>query len=115
MSNRTIEIKCRLNQREFDKLNNRVKKTGMSRENYLRHLINSLVPTDTPPPDYFAMMKELRQIGVSLKQIAHKAHMLNVIDTKPYSENIAALNTAVVEITNAVMLPRKIEMQTPKK
>lgn len=58
MQNRTVEIKCRLTQKEADSLNKRVKKSGLSRESYLRHLINGLVPTDAPPPDYFSMMEE---------------------------------------------------------
>ena len=111
MRKRNVRYQLWLNEQEAERLTKLVNRTKLPREVYLRHLINDLVPTDAPPPDYFAMMKELRQIGVSLRQIAHKALMLNVIDTKPYFENIAALNNAVVEITNAVMLPRKIERQ----
>ena len=55
------------------------------------------------------MMRELHAIGTNLNQIAQKAHVLNVVDVKRYDENIAALNRAVVSITNAVMLPRRIE------
>lgn len=109
MQNRTIEIKCRLTQKEADFLNKRVKKSGLSRESYLRHLINGLIPTDAPPPDYFSMMKELRYIGTNLNQISQKAHILNALDIKRYDENAALLKKAVVDITNAVMLPRKIE------
>jgi len=109
MSNRTIEIKCRLNQKEADTLNRRVKKSGLSREYYLRHLISGLVPTDAPTPDYFAMTRELRYIGNNMSQIARKAHGMNLLDAKRYDENAAALKKAVVDITNAVMLPRKIE------
>jgi len=109
MQNRTVAIKCRLNQKEAGELNKRVKKSGLSRENYLRHLINGLVPTDTPPLDYFAMMKELRAIGINLNQIAQKAHVLNVLDVTRYDAAVTLLNKAVVDITNAVMLPRKIE------
>ena len=109
MPNRNIEIKCRLNRKEADNLNKRAKKSGLSRESYLRQILNGLVPTDTPPPDYFAMMKQLHYIGVNLNQIAQKTHILNVPDVKRYCDNIEMLNKAVVEITNAVMLPRKIE------
>jgi hypothetical protein len=109
MQNRNIEIKCRLNRKEADALNKRVKKSGLSRESYLRQLFSCLVPTDAPPPDYFSMMRELHSIGKNLNQIAQKAHVLNVIDVQRYDESIAALNKAVVNITNAVMLPRKIE------
>jgi hypothetical protein len=41
-----------------------------------------------------------------------KAHTLGAIDTKRYDDNAAALNKAIVEITNAVMLPRKLERKT---
>ncbi len=109
MINRTKKITFRLNESECAKLKARVKKSGLNQEAYLRHLINGLVPTDTPPPDYFAMMKELRRIGVNLNQIAQKAHSLNALDVKRYEDNAAMLRKAVVEITNAVMLPRKIE------
>lgn len=112
MQNRNIEIKFRLNRREADVLNKRVKKSKLSREGYLRQIINGFVPTDAPPPDYFAMMRELHYIGVNLNQIAQKAHVLKALDVKRYDENVAMLNNAVVAITNAVMLPRKIERKT---
>ena len=109
MQNRKIEIKVRLNQHEANTLNKRVKKSGLSRESYIRHLINGLVPTDVPPPDYHAMMKELRAIGTSLSQIAQKANAFRVVDAKRYDEAVTALDKAVVDIINAVMLPRKME------
>ncbi|MDR1615999.1 MAG: plasmid mobilization relaxosome protein MobC [Syntrophomonadaceae bacterium] len=109
MQNRNIEVKCRLNRKEVDAINKRVKKSGLSRESYLRSLINGYVPTDAPTPDYFAMMKELHYIGVNLNQIAQKAHLINVLDVKKYDENVSLLNKAIVSITNAVMLPRGIE------
>lgn len=109
MNNRTIEIKVRLNRKESDALNKRVRKSKLSREAYLRHLINGLIPTDAPPPDFYSMMRELHSIGVNLNQIAQKAHVLNALDVKRYDDNTAALNRAVVNITNAVMLPRKME------
>lgn len=109
MLNRNIKITFRLNISENEKFKTRVKKSGLNQEAYLRHLINDVVPTDAPPPDYFAMMKELRYIGTNLNQIAQKAHILNVLDVKRYDENAALLKKVVVDITNAVMLPRKME------
>lgn len=74
MSNRNIEIKVRLNRKEAEALNKRVKKSRLSREAYLRHLINGVVPQDAPPPDYFDFMRELHSVGNNLNQIAQKAH-----------------------------------------
>jgi len=109
MQKRNVEIKLRLDKKEAESLNKRVRKSGLSRESYLRHIINGLVPTDVPPPDYYNMMRTLHGIGNNLNQIAQKANVLNVVDVKRYDENTAALDNAIVEITNAVMLPRKIE------
>lgn len=50
MSKRNIEIKVRLNRKEAEILNKRVKKSRLSREAYLRHLIDGVVPQDSPPP-----------------------------------------------------------------
>jgi hypothetical protein len=113
MRKRNIQIITRLDKDEYRNLKRWVKKSGLSQEAYVRHLIGGLVPTDAPPPDYYAMMRELHSIGTNLNQIARKAHVLNVIDAKRYDENAAALNRAVVEITNAVMLPRKMETEIP--
>jgi len=109
MRNRNIRYQLWLNDKEAERFNALVKRSGLPREVYLRHLINGHVPTDAPPPDYFAMMRELHYIGVNLNQIAQKAHVLNVLDIKRYDENTTMLKTAVVDITNAVLLPRKIE------
>lgn len=109
MRKRNIQIITRLNKEENERLKKHIKKSGLSQEAYIRFLINGLVPTDAPPPDYFTMMRELHAIGKNLNQIAQKAHVLNVVDVKRYDDNIAALNRAVVEITNAVMLSRKLE------
>ena len=54
MNHRNIEIKVRLNRKEAEALNKKVKKSRISREAYLRHLINGVVPQDAPPPEYFS-------------------------------------------------------------
>jgi hypothetical protein len=111
---RDIRIQLWLNKKEAESFNRHVKRSGLSREAYLRHLISGLVPTDAPPPDYFAMMRELHAIGNNLNQVAHKAHALNAIDVQRYDAAARALDKAVLNITNAVMLPRKAEVSATK-
>ena len=107
MSNRNIEIKVRLNRKEAEALNKRVKKSRLSREAYLRHLINGVVPQDAPPPDYFDFMRELHSVGNNLNQIAQKAHVLNVMDVQRYDAAVRLFEQTVKEITEAVILPEK--------
>ena len=106
---RNIEIKVRLNRKEADQLCKRVKRSCLSREAYLRHLINDMAPQDAPPPDYYAMMQQLYRIGNNLNQIALKAHTLNVIDVQRYDAAVSQFESAVKEITEAVVSPRPIK------
>ena len=106
MDKRTVEIKVRLNRKEAEALNKRVKKSGLPRECYLRHLIGGSIPREAPPPDYFSMMRELYHIGNSLNQVAQKAHVLNVIDIQRYDAAVREFEAAVKKITEAVVLPQ---------
>ena len=109
MRKRNIRVQLWLNKKEVEALDKRVKKSRLSREAYLRHLINGVVPRDAPPPDYFSMMRELHGIGNNLNQIAQKAHTLNVIDVQRYDTAVRQFEAAVRKITEAVILPQPME------
>lgn len=83
MRKRNIQIITRLDKNEHQHFQKRVKKSGLSQEAYVRHLINGVVSQDAPPPAYFDFMRELHRVGNNLNQIAQKAHVLNVIDAPP--------------------------------
>ena len=80
MRKRNVHIQFWLDKKEAEAFQKKVKKSGLSREAYLRHLVTGLEPQDAPPPDYYAMMRELHGIGNNLNQIAAKAHTLNALD-----------------------------------
>ena len=107
MRKRNIQIITRLNRKEQEHLHSLVKRSGLSQEAYIRHLINGVVPNDAPPADYSSMMQELHAIGNNLNQIARKAHVLNVIDVQVYDKTVKELEQTVKKITDAVVLPRK--------
>lgn len=109
MLNRNIKYTFRLNKPESETFRKRVQKSGLSLESYIRHTIFGFVPADKPPPEFYDVMKELHTIGRNMNQVAQKAHVLNVIDAQRYDEAVAQHNKAIVDIMNAVMLPRKIE------
>lgn len=109
MRKRNIRVQLWLNKKEAESLDKRVKKSRLSREAYLRHLINGVVPRDAPPPDYFSMMRELHGIGNNLNQIAQKANILNVVDVQRYDTAVRQFEAAVRKITEAVILPQPME------
>lgn len=109
MRKRNVAILFRLNRKEAEALDKKVKKSGLSREAYLRHLISGVVPRDAPPPDYYSMMRELHRIGNNLNQITQKAHTLNVMDVQRYDRDMRMFEDTVKKITEAVILPEPMK------
>lgn len=109
MRKRNIPFLFRLNEQEAEAFRNRVKRSGLTQEAYVCQVIRGKVPKDAPPPDYYAMMKELHKIGNNLNQIAQKAHILNVIDVQRYDKDMKKFEETVRLITEAVILPETVE------
>ena len=109
MRKRNVHIQFWLNRKEAESLDKKVRRSGLSREAYLRHLIDGVVPQDAPPPDYFSMMRERYGIANNLNQIAQKAHTLNVIDVQRYDAAVSQFEATVKEITAAVLQPRPMK------
>jgi len=106
---RTVPIQVFFSEKEADDLKRLAQKSGLSMSAYIRSLLGGYVPQPAPPPDYHSMAAALRAIGGNMNQIAQKAHVLSVIDAKRYDEAYGALKIALVDIVNAVKLPRKME------
>ncbi|MDD4474944.1 MAG: plasmid mobilization relaxosome protein MobC [Eubacteriales bacterium] len=108
MRKRNCRVELYFTKDELERLTKKVEKSGLTREAYLRHLINGLVPNDAPPPDYFSMMKQLYGIGNNLNQISSKAHSLDFIDVQRFDSAVREFEQAVKIITESVILPRPI-------
>ena len=112
MNKRIYEIKVRLAADEMAYLNQLVAASGLSRETYWRMVSSGVVPKEAPPPDFWAMMRELHAIGNNLNQIAMNAHVLNAIDAKHYDEGVQLFQDAVQNILSAVLDPIPIDKLT---
>lgn len=111
MRKRNIPFIFRLNEQEAEAFRERVKRSGLTQEAYVRQVIRGKIPREAPPPDYYAMMKELHKIGNNLNQIAQKAHVLHVIDVQRYDREMRRFEKTVRLITEAVILPETVEQQ----
>jgi len=109
MRKRNIQVIVCLDSDEHQRLKKLVKRSGLTQSTYLRHLINGVVPQDAPPPDYYAMMKELRGIGTIFDRIAQQVEARGLPDTERYDQGVELLNRAILNIIDAVVMPRKRE------
>lgn len=107
MLKRSIKITFRLNTQECQRLKKQVRKSGLSQETYLRTLINGYVPKELPPPDYYAMMRELHAIGSNLNQLAAKANATGHIDKTAFQYEANRLRKAIIDIQAAATSPER--------
>ena len=103
MRTRNNRIFLRLTDTELDRLNTAVQKSGLSREVYLRKLIDGIQRRASPPPDFHAMMRQLDYCGKHLNQIAGKASALGNIDAEKYDEAVAEFREIVEEISRKMV------------
>ena len=103
--NRKQAFIVRMTKEELASLDKKVKKTGMSREGYVRTLCNNKSPVEIPPADYYALVREVRALGNNLHQIAHKANALGLLDVLEFRRHAEHI-TAVADKLTAVCLPR---------
>lgn len=92
---RKNRVEIRLSDDELDYLNKAVTKTGLSREAYLRLIIQKIVPAEKPYPDLKETIDQLRKIGNNLNQIAVIAHKTGSIDVMKYKQNFNELQKQI--------------------
>jgi len=100
---RTKTIKVRLTEDELNSLNEKVKLTGLSREKYIRALIEGHDIKALPPDTFHSVIFHLRHIGSNLNQIARVANITGEIDTQGYNENVKNLNKEILEIRKRII------------
>ena len=98
MRKRNCRVQVRLDNKEYQGFMKAVRKSGLSQEVYLRHLINGVVPQDAPPPDYYHFMRELHGVGNNLNQIAKRVNSTGNL----YQEDVADLQERYRELWGAV-------------
>lgn len=91
-----------LTQAELDTLNAQAKKCGLSKQAYLRMLLQSQSPKELPSVEHLDILRELRQINNNMNQIAMRANTLPFIDSVQYRENVVQLQAAIGKIMEAL-------------
>ena len=77
MRKRNVQVLFRLTEEEADELNELVRKSGRSKEAFLRAMVKGYRLCEKPAPEFYQMMRELSAIGNRINQLAAKANALN--------------------------------------
>ena len=86
MSELNARFKFHLAKNEIEKLDKDAAKAGMSRSAYLRSLIQNRPPIPFPKPNLFRFIREAKEIGLVVNQLAVRAHTQSFIDIENVSQ-----------------------------
>ena len=103
--NRNQSFIVRMTKDELQTLDKKVKKTGLSRESYVRTLCKEKTPVEIPSADYYALIREVRALGEIMNQIAYKALTADSPEAEMCRKNADHVIT-VADNLMAVCLPK---------
>ncbi len=106
MRNRNNQFVIRLDDQEMKALNQKVQKTGFSREQYIRTLLEGYVPHEMPSADYHAWRKALHKYTAELSHLAALARQTGSIDAEKYEEHYKAMADYCVSVYE-ILVPEK--------
>lgn len=98
MNRRNILINFRLSEKELQQLNVKVRKSGMSREQFIRDTLANKKVNELPPIDFTKLIFEVRRVGQNLNrllQIAYSNGFLDVASINHCLEKIERLDDEI--------------------
>ena len=108
MRKRSVQILFRLNEEEAEYLYELVRKSGRSKEAFLREMVKGYQLCEKPDPEFYRIMRELSAIGNRINQLAAKANALNFIDTPMLREEARKWLDFQLDVRKKYLLPRKV-------
>ena len=106
---RSNQFIIRLNDQELDHLNTLVAIAKLSRESYIRMLINGVIPRAAPIKELLETIRLLHNIANNINQIAKQANTNGSIDVEMYKSNYIQLQKHIDEIMWMIREPTKME------
>ncbi len=107
MRKRSVQILFRLDEDEAEYLNTLVKRSGRSKEAFLREMVKGYKLCEKPDPEFYKMMRELSAIGNRINQLAVKANALNFVDTPMLKEEARKWHEFQIDIRKQYLLPKR--------
>ena len=101
MRKRDHRVEIYFNDDELARLTEQVRKSGLSREQYCRQVLNGSEVREAPTADAFALIREVRRVGSNLDQILAKANSIGLLDVPELRRTAERINAAMLTVMDA--------------
>lgn len=108
MRKRCVQILFRLNEDEAEQLYELVRKSGRSKEAFLREMVKGYRLCEKPDPEFYRIMRELSAIGNRINQLAVKANALGFVDAPMLREEAKKWHDFQIDVRKKYLLPQKV-------
>lgn len=107
MRKRNVQILFRMTEDEAEQLYALVKKSGRSKEAFLREVVKGYQLCEKPDPEFYKIMRELSAIGNRINQLAAKANALDFVDTPMLREEAKKWQQFQIDVRKKYLLPKR--------
>lgn len=102
MQKRNCNLHLRLTETEMADFRKKAERAGVNLQTCFLWMLNNHPIKEMPPVEFYEVLKHLREINVSMNQIAAKANERNFIDTAKYWANVSDLQKVVGDLMEKV-------------
>lgn len=86
MRKRNCRVEIYFTKDELESLTKKVRKSGLSRESFCRHLLNGVEIKEAPTADVPMLINEVRRVGYNIDQILRMANSRGMLDVPKLRE-----------------------------
>ncbi len=107
MRKRPIKKSFYLTNSEFELLKKRAFDVGLSVSDYLRSLIENVIPREKPGKEFYDEIKNLRLIGNNLNQLTKYVNTTGILRERDILKTIESINTFIYKLQEKYLVKEK--------
>jgi len=107
MRSRNIKINIFLNEEENKILNEKVKKSGLNKSEFLRKIILDYQLKEKPDERFYEVLTQLRGMATNLNQIARACNRYGYVNNDKYISLAHKIEDLVLSLQDVYIVPQK--------
>jgi len=103
---RNYRCEVKFTKEELSELHKKARKAGLSVGGFIRRVVKDTAVRESPPADYYELIREVRKVGTNINQIAKTANTKGIIDV-PELRRALESNRAVEAMLWQTFMPEE--------